>query len=309
MKSITTTLLLLLILTIVSQYSYSQTVQTTENMKNISSKTVLFIHGAFVSSQCWDEWKDYFKEQGYTVYAPAWPHKDAIARTLRSRQPDSAVASIRLKELVDYYDSIIQRLPEKPILIGHSLGGLIVQLLLQRDRAAAGIAIHSVAPKGTMTLKLSFLRSTSAALGLFTSTKKSYLMSFKKWQYAFTNGMTLIQQQDGYEKYAVPESKLALRDGLTSVAKVDYKKLHAPLLFTSGSIDHCVPASLNRDNFKKYKKHGEGSITELKEFEGRNHFVLGQPTWKEDADFILRWISHHTAQSVAHPITSATSIK
>ena len=306
MKSIAKTLSLLLVLTLVGRHTYSQTIQTTENMKNISSKTVVFIHGAFVSSQCWDEWKDYFEQHGYTVYAPAWPHKDAPARTLRSRQPDAAIASIRLEQLVNYYDSLIQRLPEKPILIGHSLGGLIVQLLLQRDRGAAGIAIHSVAPKGTMTFKLSFLRSTSAALGLFTSTKKSYLMSFEKWQYAFTNGMTLRQQRDGYERFAVPESKLALRDGLSNVAKIDYKKPHAPLLLTSGSIDHAVPASLNRDNFKKYKKYGEGSITELKEFEGRNHFVLGQPTWREDADYILRWISHHTATTKAAPLSNAT---
>ena len=82
-----------------------------------------------------------------------------------------------------------------------------------------------------------------------------------------------------------------MRDTITSVAKVDFKKPHAPLLITSGSIDHTIPASLNYANYKKYSD--KKSVTDYREFEGRNHFVLGQPTWKEDADYILAWIAAH----------------
>ena len=117
-------------------------------------------------------------------------------------------------------------------------------------------------------------------------------MSFKTWQYAFTNGMSLEQQQKGYEQFAIPESKLALRDGLTSVAKVDFNKAHEPLLFLAGTTDHCIPASLNQTNYKKYNK-ANGSVTDIKIMEGRNHFVLGQPTWREDADYILDWIKRN----------------
>ena len=79
---------------------------------------------------------------------------------------------------------------------------------------------------------------------------------------------------------------------MTKVAKVDYNKPHAPLLFISGSTDNIVPASFNYDNYKKYKDHN--SVTDYKEFPGRNHFVLGQRTWKEDADYILDWVGKHT---------------
>lgn len=257
-------------------------------MKTINSRTVLFITGAFVSNSCWDEWRTYFETKGYKTSAPPWPNKEGSAEQLRNSQPNAGIASVRLQQLIDHYETVVKSLPEKPIVIGHSLGGLLTQLLVNRGLAAAGIAIHSLAPQGIVPTQFSFYRSTWKALGFFTSTRKAYMMSFKKWQYAFTNGMPLQAQQEGYKRFAIPESKLALRDGLTKVAKVDFKKPHAPLLFIAGSTDHCIPASLNLTNKKRYKD--PYSITDYKLTEGRNHFVLGQPGWEEDADYILNWI-------------------
>lgn len=251
-------------------------------------KTVLFITGAFVSNSCWDDWIQYFQEKGFAATAPAWPNKDADAQTLRNRQPDPLIASNRLAGLIEHYAAIASALPEKPILIGHSIGGLIVQLLLQRGLGKLGIAIHSVPPQGVFTFKFSFIKAGWNALGFFTDTKKSYLMSFKGWQYAFTNGMDCEAQKEAYYKFTIPESKLIVRDTITAVAKVNFENPHAPLLFVSGSDDHTIPASLNYSNFKKYKN--SNSITDYQEFAGRNHFVLGQSTWKENADYILEWI-------------------
>src|SRR5579859_1273878 len=262
--------------------------ETFKQMGNTPSKTIVFITGAFVSNSCWDEWRKYFENNGYNTVAAPWPNKDASAEELRNRHPDAAIASNRLAELTDYYSNLVEQLPEKPVLIGHSIGGLLVQLLLQRELAKAGVAIHSVPPQGIMTFKWSFLKAGWAALGFFTSTKKSYLMSFKQWQYAFTNGMSCEEQKQAYYGLAIPESKLIVRDTITKAARIDFRKPHAPLLLTSGSTDHTIPASLNYSNYKRYRK--DGSVTDYKEFEGRNHFVLGQSTWKEDAGFILNWI-------------------
>lgn len=253
-----------------------------------STKSILFITGAFVGNNCWDEWRTYFESKGYNSIAPAWPHKDGSPEELRNRQPDAGIASNRLAALTDYYARIAQGFTAPPILIGHSIGGLIVQLLLQRGIGACGIAIHPVAPQGIIIFKFSFLKAGWGALGFFTSTKKSYLMSFRAWQYAFTNGMTCDEQKQSYYRFAIPESKLVVRDTITSAAKINFEKAHAPLLITSGSDDHSIPASLNFSNYKKYRQGN--SVTDYKEFKGRNHFVLGQPTWQEDADFILNWI-------------------
>lgn len=255
---------------------------------SLAAKTIVFITGAFVSAASWDKWRPFFEQSGYDTIAPAWPHKDASACTLRKRHPDAAIASQRLADLTEYYADIVKQLPQKPILIGHSMGGLITQLLVQRGLAEAGIAIHSLQPQGVMTFKFSFYKAGWGPLGFFTSTKKSYLMSFREWQYAFTNGMEYEAQKDAYYNLAVPESKLVVRDAITSAAKIDFAKPHAPLLFVAGGQDNFIPASLNYSNFKKYKD--VNSITDYKEFEHANHFVLGQPEWEEKSAYILNWI-------------------
>jgi len=260
-------------------------------MKSSSSKTILFVTGAFVHNSGWDTWKTYFESKGYKTLAPAWPFKDApTAADLRNRQPnDTDLAALTLTELVDHYANIAKSLPEKPIAIGHSLGGLITQILVNRDLVVAGVAIHPVPPQGVIPYEFSFLKAGWKSLGLFTSLKKTYLMSLSDWQYAFTNGMSLADQKASWEANTIPESKTVARGGLTSAAKVDFNKPHPPLLITSGSEDNILPPSLNIRNFKAYKKDN-GSVTDYKEFPGRNHYVVGQPTWKEDADYILDWL-------------------
>lgn len=251
--------------------------------------TVVFITGAFVHHSCWDTWKVYFEHKGFKATAPPWPHKDATPEVLRNSHPSAEIAANRLSQLTDHYERIIRQLPEKPVLIGHSIGGLIVQILLQRGVGVAGVAIHSVPPQGVFTFKLSFLRAGWGSLGFFTSARRSFMMSFEQWRYAFTNGMSYEAQKESYYKCAIPESKLIVRDTITRAARVKFLNPRVPLLLISGTADNTIPASLNYANYKKYRR--SDSITDYKEFEGRNHFVLGQSTWKEDADHILEWLN------------------
>lgn len=261
-------------------------------MKTNQSKTIVFITGAFVSHHGWREWQHYFQEKGYTTYAPTWPHKEGTAKELRDKQPnDKALADLTFAELVDHYANFIKALPEKPILIGHSLGGMISQILLNRDLAVAATVIHSAPPQGIIPYEFSFLKAGYKVLGLFTSMKKTYLMSLSDWQYAFTNGMTLEEQVASYAANTIPESKRVARGGLSSAAYVDFKKAHAPLLFIAGGKDNIIPASMNTRNFKKYSD--KNSVTEYKEFDAHNHYVLGLPTWKKVADYILNWLNMH----------------
>jgi pimeloyl-ACP methyl ester carboxylesterase len=259
-------------------------------VKASRSKTIVFVTGAFVTHLGWEPWKKYFDSKGYKTYNPPWPFKDADPETLRKRHPDDIeLATLTLNGVIDSYINFIKSLPEKPIVIGHSLGGCITQVIVNRDLAAAGAAIHSVPPQGVFPYEFSFLRAGWKVLGLFTSLKKTYLMSFKDFQYAFVNGMPLAEQREAYEKNIIPESKTVARGGLTSAAAVDFKKPHVPLLLTSGSLDTIIPAHLNFRNYNAYKKDN-GSVLNYKEFPGRNHYVLGQSTWKEDADYILDWL-------------------
>lgn len=260
-------------------------------MKQINSKTIVFLTGAFVGKEGWNDWMKFFEAKGYTCSNPPWLNKDETPAKLRAKHPYSNIADITLEGVLNNYARFVKSQKEKPIVIGHSTGGLLAQLLLNRGLVAAAIAVHSLPPMGVIPTQFSFYKAATPSLGFFTSLKKTYLMSFKTWQYAFTNGMTLKEQQKAYDENVVPESKRLTRQALTKVAKVDFKKPHAPLLFTAGTEDHIIPAALNYKNFKRYKD--KNSVTEYKNFEGRNHYVLGQPSWKEDAEYILNWIESH----------------
>jgi len=252
-------------------------------------KNVVFITGAFITHKCWDAWKAYFEAKGYITTAPPWPYKSGTVQELRDRRPnDRDLAALRLSQLVEHYADIIKAMPEKPIVVGHSLGGLIVQILVNRELVAAGVAIHSVPPKGVFSFEWPFLKAIWKPLGYFTSVNKTYMMSLKEWKHAFTNGMTNEKQLLGYEENAIPESKRVLRDALGKAAVIDFNKIHPPLLFITGSRDNIAPNSLNYENYIKYNK--DHSITDYKEFNGKNHFVIGLPSWHDEADYILSWL-------------------
>jgi len=251
------------------------------------SRSIVFITGTFIGNNCWDEWREFFESKGYHCLAPAWPFKIAPPEELRNSHPDAAIASTRLVDLLDYFATIINALPEKPILIGHSLGGLIVQLLLQRGLGTAGVAMHSFPPRG-LGYKLSFLRNMWKTAGLFSSARETYMISFETWKYTIANEMTFEQRKELYYLYAIPESRQIMRDIFRPVAKIDFASAHPPLLFTAGGRDRLVPARLNYKNYKKYRIRN--SIAHYKEFKERNHLVFGYPAWREDADFVLYWL-------------------
>ena len=140
---------------------------------NSLPKSIVFITGAFISSNCWDEWKSYFENNGYKCIAPCWPYKDDMAEELRNRHPRSEIASNRLVDIIDYFELIINTIEVKPILVGHSMGGLIVQLLLQQGFGAAGVAIHSFPPFGICSFRLRFFKSVWETMSFFTSKRTS----------------------------------------------------------------------------------------------------------------------------------------
>lgn len=255
---------------------------------NAFPKYVVFITGTFIGNNCWDEWQLYFESKGYRCIAPAWPYKDATPEELRNRSADDAISLNTITSLSDHFAAIINSLPEKPILIGHSLGGLVVQLLLQRQLGVAGVAIHSFPPQGVQRFRLSFLKVIWETMMLFSSSRQTYRMPFLKWKYTIANGMDCELQKQLFYKYAIPESKKIIRDVFKCRTKIDFKKSHTPLLFVAGAEDKMIQASMNYNNYKKYES--EDSITGYKKFKERNHLFFEHPQWKEEADFILYWL-------------------
>ncbi len=175
---------------------------------------------------------------------------------LRAAHPDPELAKLKLNHIVDHMEAFIKDLDEKPAIIGHSMGGLVVQLLLQRDDVAvAGIAIDPAPPAGVFTTEWSFIKANFPAINPFLLSQPVQ-MTFEHFQYAFVNTLPLDEQRAAYDRYVVPESRGVPTSSLGAAGKVDFSKLRRPLLITAGEKDHIIPASLNKSNYAKY----QGSI-------------------------------------------------
>lgn len=252
------------------------------------TKTILFIHGAWLTADSWTGFMEPFKAAGYECIAPPWPYLDRPVAQLRSA-PAPELAHLGVGDIVEHYDRIIATLPEPPILIGHSFGGLIVQRLLDRGRGVAGVAIDPAPPRGVLATPAAVINS----LPVFFSWRgwaKIHTMSEKDFAKGFGNELTPEQQRAFYRDYVVPApGRIFFQAAIGRQTGVRFKDpARPPLLITAGLLDKTVPASMVRSNFKKQLR--AGSKTELLELPGFCHFVMVQDGWRDVAAKILQFI-------------------
>jgi pimeloyl-ACP methyl ester carboxylesterase len=239
-----------------------------------------------MNPESWTPWVKYFEDKGYKCHAPAYPFHEGSPGALRnSINPE--LGNVTFKQVIDSLSEFIDTLPEKPILIGHSMGGLAVQKLLCLNEGAVGISIDPAPPAGLFSLKWSFLKSNLSTVNPFKG--NSVCLPDLEWfHYAFCNTMTTEETESEYNKYVVPESRNIARSSTGKDGRIDFSKPHSPLLIIAGEKDNIVPASLVRKNFKAY--NGNQSRTEFIEFSGRTHYICCQPNWEEVAFYIAGWI-------------------
>lgn len=257
------------------------------------SKTIIFIHGAWLTAESWDSFRAYFEARGYTTLAPSWPYKQTSVEALRANPPE-ALARLGAQEILEHYTRIIQQQTESPILIGHSFGGLFVQILLDRGLGQAGVSIDPAAPKGIMPPPVA-LKASSGVLLTWGFWKKIVRMSFKQFQFGFVNTLPLKVQQAAYEAYVVPESgrlffqaTSAALDAHSPLAVNFHNATRAPLLLTAGTQDQTVPLSQVKANYRKYRQ--SPARTDFLTFEGRTHWLIKQEGWEEVARQIDAWL-------------------
>lgn len=270
---------------LITSVGISQTTKTAY-MKTINSKTIVFIHGLFMNQTSWEPWMKYFEAKGYKCYSPAYPFHDGKPQELRNNiNPE--LGRLTFAEVIDSLSAFIDKLPEKPILIGHSMGGLAVQKLIELNKGVAGICIDAAPPKGVFSFKRSFLKANLPTINPFKG--NSVCVPTVKWfHYAFCNTMTMEQTKVEFNKFVVPESRNIPRSSTKKDGKIDFNKPHAPLLFIAGEKDHIIPSSLNKKNFNAYTDIN--SKKDFKEFPGRTHYICGQQNWEEVANYISTWL-------------------
>ena len=255
---------------------------------------VLFIHGLWLHASSWQPWQELFAEAGYEPSAPGWPGDADTVEATRAN-PD-AVANHGIDEVTNHYAKIIDGLPAKPVIIGHSFGGLIAEKLLGMDYGVAAIGIDAAQIKGVLQLPLSQLRGTLSIFANPANRHKAVSLTAKQFRYSFGNTLSEEESNALHERWTIPSPARPLFEAATaafsphSPDNVDTaNEDRGPLLLTMGGRHHTVPAAITKSTLKQYRD--SAAVTDLVEFADRGHSLTIDSGWREVAEACLGWLN------------------
>jgi pimeloyl-ACP methyl ester carboxylesterase len=268
---------------------------------------VVFIHGLWLHATSWTPWQDLFRDAGYEPLAPGWPGEPATVA--EAREHPNLVADKGIDDITAHYAKIIGSLDAKPIIIGHSIGGLVAEKLLGQDLGIATVAIDPAQIKGVLPLPVAQIRAGLPALGNPANLHKAVSLTAKEFRYGFANELTEHESNELYEQWAIPGPARPIFQAafanfsLHSEAKVNTdNETRGPLLLISGTKDHTVPDVTTRSTLKQYRD--STAVTELKQFEGRGHSLTIDSGWREVADATLEWLHETVGSLSAEPLAA-----
>jgi non-heme chloroperoxidase len=257
---------------------------------------VVFVHGLWLHADSWNAWIERVRAAGYSPIAPGWPGDGATIEETRANP--ERVAGHGIDDVVRHYADAIAGLGRRPIAIGHSFGGLIVQRLLAEGHATAAVAIDPAPIKGILALPPSAFRVASVALRRPSNRNRAVSLTREQFRYGFGNALPEPESDELFERWTIPSPGKPLFEAAFaalarhSPAKVDTTARRGPLLITAGGRDHTVPAVISRATRKRY--HGSPSVTDLIEFPDRGHSLTIDDRWGEVADTVLNWLRRNT---------------
>jgi non-heme chloroperoxidase len=261
---------------------------------NASTDTpVVFVHGLWLLPSSWDRWAAFFEENGFVAVKPGWP--DDPETVAEAREHPEVFAGKGIGEIADYQEAIIRRLERKPVIIGHSFGGLLTEILAGRGLAAASVAISPAPARGVLPLPLSALRSASVALKNPANYNKAVPLTYEQFRYSFANAVSEDEAKELYLGYSVAGPGEPLFQAASanlnpwSEAKVDWKSpQRGPMLVISADSDHTVPWAVANAAYKNEAKNE--NVTEIVKMPGRGHALTIDSGWREVAETALTFV-------------------
>ncbi len=259
----------------------------------MSGTPVVFIHGLWLHADSWGAWLELFGEAGYEPVAASWPGDGFTVAD--SRANPEAIANHGIDDVTAHLASIIATLPERPIVIGHSFGGMLAEKLLGLDLAAAAIGIDAAQIKGVLPLPLSALHATLPVFKNPANIHRAVSLTADEFAFSFGNAVPREESDELHEKWSVPSPGRPLFEAavanfsLHSPLKVGTdNEARGPLLLTMGGRDHTVPEAITKSTIKQYRH--SSAVTDLLEFPDRGHSLTIDHGWREVADGCLNWL-------------------
>jgi pimeloyl-ACP methyl ester carboxylesterase len=266
------------------------------------AKTIVLIHGLFLTRTSWDLWVERYSRRGFDVTALAWPGLEGTVEQLRD--DPTPLTKLDIKTVLDHLDGLIRKMPSAPIIIGHSFGGMFAQLLAYRGLGSAVVGLDPTAPAGVLDLPFSTLKASAPVLANPFNIGKATMLDAEQFHYAFTNTITVEESQKLYDRFAVPCANRILFEGAFenfiphSPAHVDVEQERPPILLIAGGSDHLVTPGYTKANFDLISR--SPSITAFREFPGRPHFTGAVPGWEAVADYALEWALQPATSEPVH---------
>jgi non-heme chloroperoxidase len=268
---------------------------------NASGRTpVVFIHGLWLLAGSWDRWAALFDDAGYAAVAPGWPDDPATVAEAHVRP--EAFAGKTVGQVADHFEDIAGRLTRKPVIVGHSFGGLITQILAGRGLAAAAVAVDPAPFRGVLPLPVSALKASWPVLRNPLNRRRAVSLTPAQFRFAFANAVGDADADALYEAFAVPAPGAPIFQAATAnlnpwtQAKVRTKNPdRGPLLITSGQKDHTVPWAIANASFKRQRRNP--GVTEIVEVANRGHALTIDDGWREVAEIALAFIGRFAPAS------------
>jgi pimeloyl-ACP methyl ester carboxylesterase len=257
---------------------------------------VVFVHGLWLLPSSWDRWAALFEEAGYIALTPGWPDDPETVQEANANPEQFAHKTVG--QVADHFERIIRRLARKPIIVGHSFGGLLVQILAGRGLGVATVAIDPAPFRGVLPLPISALRSAWPVLGNPANRNRAIPLTYDQFRFGFANAVSEAEAKELYDTFAVPASGAPLFQAATAnlnpwtEAKVDTDNpSRGPLLIISGEKDNTVPWSIANASFKRQRDNS--GVTEIVEMPNRGHALTIDSGWKQVAqtakEFVQRF--------------------
>ena len=267
--------------------------QEVERANATGLQPIVFVHGLWLLPSSWDRWAEAFEEAGYTALTPGWPDDPETVEEANAHP--EVMAHKTVGQVADHFGEIIRGLKRKPALIGHSFGGLLVQILAGRGLASATVAIDPAPFRGVLPLPFSALKSAWPVLGNPANRNRAIPLTYEQFRFGFANAVSETEAKELYEKFAVPASGAPVFQAATAnlnpwtEVQVDHDNPdRGPLLIISGEKDHTVPWAIANASFKQQEKNR--GITEIVEMLNRGHALTIDSGWREVADTALAFV-------------------
>jgi pimeloyl-ACP methyl ester carboxylesterase len=250
------------------------------------AETIFMIHGMFGGPWCWDNYRGVFEAEGYRCISTTLPYHDMDPRG----EPDPRLGTISLLDYADALEQEIKQLDEKPILMGHSMGGLLAQMLGARGLAKAIVLISPASPSGILITEPSVIKSIWSIIRKWSYWKKPARQTYAEAVYSMLQQLPENERKETYDKFVYDSGRAIFELGswyfdVTAASKVDESKLTCSMLVVAGSQDRLTPVSGIRRVVKKYK-----TVSTYKEFENHTHWIMAEPRWQEVVEFIADWL-------------------